>query len=359
MMNEFLYLFDTNASREEYEGGTQYAEPYVSVVEEDKSVHYNQDTKVILTLTNNEKVTIYGKGILDDNDNLTQYEDEENDIYIQEVEVYNGCTEIGNNAFENLTHLITVKVGKNVNLISEWAFIGNDDLSTLIVDSENKVYDSRDNCNAIIETSTNKLVKGSFNTVVPQGITTIGEAAFANLKIEGLALPSSVKDIEASAFEGCLNLTSVTDQSEADVYLGNIGDYAFSNCEKLSNDIFIYGNIGEFAFDGCQLVSLIFIHSQEEITVGENAFRNSFLSRIVFDSCNHITLGKNIFSGCTNFQSINFANCGNNLVIDQDTFAGISRNGTVTIEGTTDYTYYNNTLSPYLSSYGWTIQQDN
>ena len=48
------------------------------------------------------------------------------------------------------------------------------------MEENNSVYDSRNNCNAIIETATNTLVKGCNTTVIPNGVTNIGMAAFTD-----------------------------------------------------------------------------------------------------------------------------------------------------------------------------------
>ena len=73
----------------------------------------------------------------------------------------------------------------------------------------NAVYDSRDNCNAIIETSSNKLILGSRNTIIPNTVTTIGKEAFYTINIANITIPNSVTTIEARAFSAS-KLTSLS-----------------------------------------------------------------------------------------------------------------------------------------------------
>ena len=86
-------------------------------------------------------------------------------------------------------------------------------LTSIVVDEGNSVYDSRNNCNAIIETATNTLHSGCQTTVIPNSVTSIGE----------------------NAFDGCSGLTSVTIGSG----VTSIGMYAFRNCFELL-DVYCY-----------------------------------------------------------------------------------------------------------------------
>lgn len=72
------------------------------------------------------------------------------------------------------------------------------------------MYDSRGNCNAIIETATNTLIYACKNTVIPNTVTKIGEDAFAYcVALKSIEIPNSVTDIKSGAFSGCSGLTSV------------------------------------------------------------------------------------------------------------------------------------------------------
>lgn len=83
-------------------------------------------------------------------------------------------------------------------------------LSVITVDNGNPVYDSRDNCNALIETETNTLLAGCNNTSIPKTISKINNAAFEGSGITSIVIPSSVTEIGARAFYYCNSLKSIT-----------------------------------------------------------------------------------------------------------------------------------------------------
>ena len=101
-------------------------------------------------------------------------------------------------------------IPSNVTSIGRNAFKATLELERIIVESDNEVYDSRDNCNAIIETETNTLIKGCKNTIVPNSITNIGNNAFnecTNLK--SIILPNKVTHIGDYAFWMCNELCDI------------------------------------------------------------------------------------------------------------------------------------------------------
>ncbi len=80
----------------------------------------------------------------------------------------------------------------------------------ITVDPDNPTFDSRDNCNAIIETATNKLVAGCKSTIIPEGVTAIGEGALENLPMSTLTLPSTLQTIESYGIHLINGLESLT-----------------------------------------------------------------------------------------------------------------------------------------------------
>ena len=73
------------------------------------------------------------------------------------------------------------------------------------------VYDSRNNCNAIIETKSNTLIAGCASTIIPNSVTSIGKQAFWGCKsLTSITIPSSVTSIGDMAFCCCSSLTSIT-----------------------------------------------------------------------------------------------------------------------------------------------------
>jgi hypothetical protein len=113
----------------------------------------------------------------------------------------------------------------------ESPFTGCDNLTEIIVDSANTTYDSRENCNAIIETATGVLVSGCQTTVFPNGVVSIGECAFGGLDcLTNVVVPEGVVELRDSAFSGCRKLKSI----HLPTTLKRIGIDAFSWCSLSS-----------------------------------------------------------------------------------------------------------------------------
>ena len=126
------------------------------------------------------------------------------------VIVKDGVTEIGASAFEDCSGLTSITLPESVTEIGSQAFWKCSNLERIKVNENNKVYDSRENCNAIIEKSSNTLIVGCKNTKVPSGVTKIGYGAFENSGLTSITIPESVKEIDYLAFSYCDNLTNIT-----------------------------------------------------------------------------------------------------------------------------------------------------
>ncbi len=140
---------------------------------------------------------------------------------------------IGEQAFSSLRNLTQIKLPTSVTTLEEYCYQYCSNVKVLNLPSSvtnihgeaftgcrfyeinvitgNPRYDSRDNCNAIIETATNTLVKGCENTVIPDGIVTIGEGAFmSNRNLQTISLPATVDSIGHNGLIYCNNLQSLT-----------------------------------------------------------------------------------------------------------------------------------------------------
>ena len=105
-------------------------------------------------------------------------------------------------------------------------------LTSIVVASENGMYDSRNDCNAIIETATGALVAGCSSTVIPDGVTSIGYAAFAYCTgLKSITIPEGVTKIGSMAFDGCKGLKSVSLPNTL-TFIGNAG---FRDCTGLKS----------------------------------------------------------------------------------------------------------------------------
>jgi len=146
---------------------------------------------------------------------------------LSSITIPNSVTSIGNFAFSGCTSLTSITIPGSVTSIGCGAF----DCEILEVSPENTIYDSRNNCNAIIETVTNTLVAGCKNTVIPNSVTAIGFAAFAcSETLTSITIPNSVTTIGDYAFYECINLSSITIPNSVIL----LGCGLFEECTNLS-----------------------------------------------------------------------------------------------------------------------------
>lgn len=95
---------------------------------------------------------------------------------LQELELPHSLISIGNAAFLHCTGIKELTIPRLVEHIGEEA-LGVSENALLSVENGNPCYDSREDCNAIIETTTNRLIKGSNKSRIPSTVTSIGVGA--------------------------------------------------------------------------------------------------------------------------------------------------------------------------------------
>ena len=135
---------------------------------------------------------------------------------VTKVTMPNNVTSIGDEAFSGCTGLTSLTIPRGVTSIGEDAFDGCKSLASISVSSSNTVYDSRNNCNAIIEKQSNTLIRGCKNTTIPTGVTTVAEKAFSGCTgLTAIVIPESLTGIGGAAFSGCTNLMSITSKLKA------------------------------------------------------------------------------------------------------------------------------------------------
>lgn len=121
--------------------------------------------------------------------------------------------------------------------------------------------------------------------ILSEGITSIGSCAFKNSEIETLDIPSTVTEIDVSAFEYCDKLTTVTGGENVTIIspmafmgcseltsfqwsdkLQAVRYYAFKSCKKL-NSVELASSVTEIgmeAFKGCVALATVIYHGTEK-----------------------------------------------------------------------------------------------
>ena len=180
--------------------------------------------------------------------------------YITSVTIPSTVTSVHLSAFSSCLILPSLHIPASVNNIQRASYIGEElyALEEITVSPDNPYYDSRENCNAIIDSRTNELILGCGTTQIPNSITKIGDFSFYMRKnLEELHIPSSVLTIGQKAFYGCDNLQSVTIPSG----VRSLGNNSFTECQSLE-EIYISETVSQIgnAFASCPLLRRIHIN---------------------------------------------------------------------------------------------------
>ena len=244
------------------------------------------------------------------------------------ISIPSSVTSIGIIAFSGCSGLTSIVIPGSVTSIGNYAFEGCSGLTTITVEAGNPVYDSRNNCNAIIEIATNELISGCKNTVIPSSVTSIGSSAFSGCSgLTSVSIPSSVTSIGWQAYSGCTGLTTITVDADNPVYdsrnncnaiietatnglifgcknttipssVTSIGSCAFYDCSGLTgisipNSV---TSIGNDAFFYCTRLTSVSIPSSVT-SIGDHAFYCCYgLTSVTCKSSTPLSLGESVFS---------------------------------------------------------------
>ena len=152
-----------------------------------------------------------------------------NCLSLKYISIPNSVKYIGHGAFRDCFSLNSITIPESVIEIEYGAFCACNSIESIVVEEGNKRYDSREKCNAIIDTITNTLITGCTNTIILNSVTSIGDWAFNGCSnLMSIVIPNSVTNIGVSAFCGCSSLTSI---NIPDCMI-NIGEDAFRDCVR-------------------------------------------------------------------------------------------------------------------------------
>ena len=257
---------------------------------------------------------------------------------LQSITIPNSVISIGSEAFSGCTSLQSITIPNSVTHIGFGAL--QSPFATIVVNASNKKFDSRRNCNAIVNTSTNSLIIGCKNTVIPNTVTSIGDWAFRGCSgLTNITIPNSVTSIGAYAFENCSGLTNIIIPNS----VTNIGDGAFYGCMRLKSiEIPQYvTSIGNQTFQLCIGLTSVVI-PQFVKTIGNEAFSNCYGLTSISIPNSVTSIGDYAFYYCSNLTSVNIPNSVKS--IGDDAFSCCSKLISVTSEIETPKTLW---LNPF------------
>ena len=259
------YLDLSGTSISKIEPQTFYACPILETIDLPSSLttieKYAFESARIKHITLPEGVTSIGYSAFNDCDSLIS------------VSLPESLTTIDGAAFWNCGKLDSLFIPRGVKSIAQCITAACSGLKSLVVDSENPIYDSRDSCNAIILTAENKLIQGSPTAFIPKSVTAIGDYAFWAAYIpESFSIPNSVKSIGNNAFMGSSNLVHLVIPDSVEW----IGDQSFDGCRSLASLTLpaSLAHIGDEAFHGCQELRDVKVYQSEPLVINENVFEN-------------------------------------------------------------------------------------
>ena len=244
------------------------------------------------------------------------------------IEIPAAAMSTGKYAFAGCSSLTSIEIPASVTTIGCCAFFsgayiyadklsfgkGCSALTNIEVSPLNTVYDSRGNCNAIIETASNTLLFGCKNTVIPDSVTNIGSYAFYGCSgLTTVTIPDSVTSIGSSAFYDCSGLTTITIPDS----VTSIGSFAFVNCDNLKElTIPCSVDVGYDVFDNCSNIEKLDLTrgSGHALKVTTTYCNGQSLKTVIIEE-GFESIGEEAFSNCSNLTEITLPNSIKNIGI--------------------------------------------
>ncbi len=185
---------------------------------------------------------------------------------------------VGEEVFRDCVNLASLTIGEDVKYMSYSAFLNCRNMETIVVDPANTEFDSRDNCNAIIKTSTGIMMFGCKNTVIPSTIGTLSTTAFHNcVGLTSIVIPKNVTNIYRISLDAAWS---------------GMSSGLFYGCTNLEKIVVEEGNPKFDSRDGCNAI----------IETGKNQLLAGCKSTVIPD--NVVAIGENAFHGCSSLTSI-------------------------------------------------------
>jgi len=194
-----------------------------------------------------------------------------NCIGLREFRCPENVTRIEDTAFTNCTGLSSVTIGPNVTNISETAFNSCPCLTSIKVDPSNPVFDSRNDCNAIIRTADNALMVGCERTVIPPTVTSILPYAFQNrLYLHHIVIPDGVTSIDGAFYSSSLYTVIIP------ASVTTITGFAFENSNRLTAVTILGSNVtlNGYVFSNCYSLLSFTILAPEPPVISRETFSN-------------------------------------------------------------------------------------
>lgn len=256
------------------------------------------------------------------------------------ITIPNSVISIESSAFSgcNITSVTIPSTVTNMGGEYGGPFGGCNSLVSIIVEQGNPVYDSRNNCNAIIETASNKLIDGCKTTTIPNSVISIGNYAFSGCsEMTTVTIPNSVIGIGRYAFASCSGLTNIPIPNS----VTSIGKGAFYKCSGLTSITIPDGviSIEDYTFSNCSSLTSVSIPNSVT-SIGVQSFKecSSLTSVTIPNSVTRINLGA--FSDCVNISKIRMK-CTTPPSIVSNTFIGVPINASVKVPCGTLQSYLN------------------
>lgn len=216
---------------------------------------------------------------------------------VTNIDLGHGVTSLGYTAFYDTTP-IELHIPASLIKMSSGSFSPRRAV-TITVEEGNTVFDSRENCNCLMVTSTDTLLLGCVNSLIPNtckyvdGRAFIGTAitsitipdgvlsisGFSQSSLSSITIPNSVTTINNTAFMGCRNLISITIPDN----VITIESQAFQS-SALTEITIGHGvtSIGSYAFFYCSQLAQVTILAVTPPTLGRDAFTGNKAGRKIY-----------------------------------------------------------------------------